>query len=159
MKKYKNFTIKEYLDVLSKKEPVPGGGSAAALTGALGAGLITMVANYSKAKSSSKVIEKKIQKIILESERMKNRLLELVDLDARAYIGIVEAKKGSSKEKNAAVRNAKKVSKEVCTLSYKAIQLTPFLVEKGNKYLISDIEVAIEMLFAAFNSSLALIKS
>ncbi|OGX26618.1 MAG: hypothetical protein A2Y03_00475 [Omnitrophica WOR_2 bacterium GWF2_38_59] len=159
MKKYKNFTIKEYLDVLSKKEPVPGGGSAAALTGALGAGLITMVANYSRAKSSSKVIEKKIQKIILESERMKNRLLELVDLDARAYIGIVEAKKGSSKEKNAAVRNAKKVSKEVCTLSYKAIQLTPFLVEKGNKYLISDIEVAIEMLFAAFNSSLALIKS
>ncbi|MBU4334812.1 MAG: cyclodeaminase/cyclohydrolase family protein, partial [Candidatus Omnitrophica bacterium] len=97
MKKYKNFTIKEYLEVLSRKEPVPGGGSAAALTAALGVGLITMVANYSKAKSSSKVIEKKTQKIIRESEKMKDRLLELVDLDAQAYMGIVEAKNGSAK--------------------------------------------------------------
>ena len=134
MKKYKNFTIKEYLNVLSGKEPVPGGGSATALTAALGVGLITMVANYSKGKSNSKAVEKKIQKILMESRKMKKRLLELVDLDAQAYMGIVKAKKGSAKEKNAAEKKAKNVCSEVCKLSYKAVQLTPFLVIKGNKY-------------------------
>lgn len=159
MKQYKNFTIKEYLDALSKKEPVPGGGSAAALTAALGVGLVTMVANYSKGKSTSKAVETKIQKVILESGKIKERLLELVDLDAQAYMGIVKARGGSSKEKNAADKKAKMICSEVCKLSYNAVELTPLLVTKGNKHLIGDVEVAIEMLFAAFNSSKALLKS
>ena len=45
MKRYKIHTLQEYLEVLSQRTPVPGGGSAAALVGSLGAALISMVAN------------------------------------------------------------------------------------------------------------------
>ena len=159
MKKYQNFTIKEYLDVLSRKEPVPGGGSAAALTAALGAGLISMVANYSKGRSKSNVVEKRIQKAFFESEKIRRRLLELVDFDAQAYMGIVKARKKTAKEQKFAAKNAKKIPLEICKLSYRAVQLAPYLVEKGNKNLVSDVEIAIELFLAAFNSSIVLLNS
>ncbi len=158
MKKYKNHTLKEYLDCLSLRTPVPGGGSAAALTGALGVSLISMVANYSLGKSQHKATEDKIQKIIKESQVIKNRLLELVDLDAQAYLKVAATRKAPAKVKQLAQREAQKVPLEVCRLSYKAIELTPFLVEKGNKYLLSDVVVAVEMLFAAFKAALVLTK-
>lgn len=153
MKKYKNHTLGEYLNVLSKKTPVPGGGSAAALTAATGAALVSMVANYSCGKSKFKRIENKISGILKQSEKIRKRLLELVDLDAQAYLGVVKARGASPQIKKRASKKAAKVPHEVCQLCYKAIQLTPFLVENGNQYLVSDIEVAVEMFQAAFNSA------
>jgi len=158
VKSYKNHTLKEYLDVLSKKTPVPGGGSAAALSAALGVSLVSMVANYSKDKGDSKAVDNRIKKIIDQCSKLRKRMLELVDLDAKAYLKVVNSKNASLKVKKAALREASKVPLELCKLCYKAVGLTPFLVKKGNKYLISDIEVAVEMLMAAFNSSLINIK-
>jgi len=152
MKRYINSTIKEYSDVLSKKTPVPGGGSAAALTAALAASLISMVANYSKGKSKSKRVEGKINNILKASEVIRKRLLVLVDLDAEAYLKIVKARESASlKKKKEAKKAARSVPQEICKLCYKAVALTPFLVENGNKYLLSDIEVAIELLLSAYN--------
>ena len=48
--RFRNFTLRVYLNQLARREPVPGGGSAAALASALGVGLISMVANYSISK-------------------------------------------------------------------------------------------------------------
>jgi len=153
MKKYKYHTLKEYLDVLSKKSPVPGGGSAAALTAATGAALISMVANYSKGKSQSKVIENRIEKILQKSEAIRGRLLDMVDLDAQAYLGVVKARGESVRVKKLAFKKAAQVPGEVCKLCYQAIQLTPYLVEKGNPHLISDVQAAVEMLLAAFSAA------
>ncbi len=153
MKKYKNYTLSEYLDALSKKTPVPGGGSAAALTAATGAALISMVANYSKGRSQCKRIENKIVSVLKQSEQIRKRLLELVDLDAQAYLGVVKARGASAQVRKKALREAAKIPREVCKLCYQAIQLTPCLVERGNPYLISDVEVAAEMFLAAFNSA------
>ena len=153
MTKYKNYTLSEYLGVLSKKTPVPGGGSAAALVGATGAALVSMVANYSKGKSRSKRRENKLCLILKQSEGIRKRLLELVDKDAQAYLGVVQARQASVQKKKKALREAAKVPLEVCRLCYKAVQLTPYLVEHGNPYLISDIEVAAELFLAAFNAA------
>ncbi len=153
MKKFKNYTLTQYIAVLSKKVPVPGGGSASALTGSLGVALIEMVANYSKGRSQSKRIEHRIEKILEQSKEIRQRLLELVDLDAEAYLKVVKTRRASVKEKKAALRGACAVPKEVSKLCYKAVRLSPFLVAQGNKYLVSDIEVAVEMLLAAFNSA------
>lgn len=157
MKKYQQHTLKEYLDVLSSRKPVPGGGSAAAYTGALGVALLGMVAQYSVGKSASKQIEKKIQTTILKCTEIQNALLDLVDSDAEAYQTVVNAK-GSLTERNKAERQARKIPAQVSTLCYKAVSLAPFLVEKGNVNLISDVEVAVEMLFAAHNSGQVLSK-
>ena len=154
MKKFKDHTVKQYLDALSIKVPVPGGGSAAALSAAIGVGLISMVANYSKGKSSSKRVELRIKSILQKSEKIRKRLLALVDLDAEAYMKVVESRKASDKVKKAALKKAAGVPLEVSKLCYSAIQLTPFLVKEGNKYLVSDVEVAVELLFSAYKSAL-----
>lgn len=153
MKNYKGHTLKEYLGSLSARSPVPGGGSALALTAAIGVALISMVANYSKGKSSSKRVETRIKNTLLKSEKIRKRLLELVDLDAKAYLRVVKTRRSSKKLKKDALKKAAAVPREVCRLCYLAIQMTPFLVEQGNKNLISDIEVAVELLLAAFNSA------
>ena len=152
MKNYKDFTLTEYLDALAKREPVPGGGSAAALTGALGAGLISMVAQYSLAKGKSASIERKIHGILSQSERIRGRFLHLVDMDAEAYLQVVKARKEGEYEKKLALKAASKVPREVCCLAYEAVNLMPFLVENGNSYLLSDLDIALDMLQAAYNA-------
>ena len=158
MRKYKNQTLKKYLDVLSQKTPVPGGGSAAALSGALGVSLISMVAHYSLGKGKPAKMEAKFRRIIKESHRLKSRFLELVDLDAQAYLNVIKTKKASRQLRQMALKKARAVPLEVTKLCYKAVSLTPDLVKDGNKYLISDVEVALELILAAFNSALALLK-
>ena len=154
MKKYKNYTVEEYLQELSAREPVPGGGSAAALSAALGVALISMVANYSKGKSSSKAVEKSIRNTFLKSEKTRKRLLTLVDLDAQAYLKVVQTRKSAPKVRRAALKQASKVPLEIAKLCFSAIQLTPVLVKKGNPHLVSDVEVAVELLLASFKSAM-----
>jgi len=153
VKKYKNHTIQQYLDVLSKKTPVPGGGSTAALAAASGAALISMVANYSKGKNKSKQVKNKAKSILKASEKSRKRLIELIDLDAKAYMGVVKARGASKAVQKRALKEAEKVPKEVSRICYDLTQLTPFLVEKGNPNLVSDVIVAVDLLFAAFNSA------
>lgn len=153
MKKYRNHTLREYLDALSARTPVPGGGSAAALTAATGTALVSMVAGYSQGKGKSKNVEKRIRGILTQSERIRKRLLALVDLDAQAYLKVVKTRGASARLRRRALNGAAKVPREVCRLCYKAVQLMPYLVEKGNPHLMSDIMVAAEILFAAFHAA------
>ena len=156
---FKQKTLQHYLDQLSSKEPVPGGGSAAAFTAALGVGLISMVTNYSIGrKANTKAVEQRFAKILHNSEVMRNRLLELTTLDSEAYLKIVDARKADAKVQKRATRDAAKVGREICQLCFKAIDLIPFLVIKGNPYLISDLEVAAELLHAGFNGSMVMVR-
>ena len=154
MKPLKHHTLKEYIHQLSAKTPVPGGGSAAALTGALGVALISMAANYSCGKNSLETIEKNIKEILGKSEKIKNCLLKLVDLDAQAYRDVVKARKASPVIKSKALNKARAVSLEVAEQCYQAIKLTPYLVQRGNLNLIADVQIAIELLLAAYHSAM-----
>jgi formiminotetrahydrofolate cyclodeaminase len=156
---FKTKTLQEYLDQLSRREPVPGGGSASAYTAAMGAGLISMVTNYSIGrKANTKAIDKRLQKILATSEPIRLRLLELTSLDSEVYLKVSAARQLDQKAQKQAAREAKAVPQEICKLCYKAIQLAPYLVEKGNPYLVSDVEVAIELLMAAFNSARVMVR-
>ncbi len=148
---FKNKTLQEYLDQLSRREPIPGGGSAAALTGAMAVGLISMVANYSLGrKSNTKAVEKRLNSILAQSEPIRKRLLELTSLDSEAYLKVTAARSQDKKAQRQAAKSACAVPQEVCNLCYKAVRLTPYLAEKGNPYLLSDVEVALELLLSAF---------
>lgn len=153
MEQYQNFTVEKYVEAVAAKSPVPGGGSVAALTGALATALIAMVANYSVGKNSSKIVENKIQKILMTSQKLRQRLLELANLDAQAYLDVVATRNATARERKIALRKASQIPKEVCRCCYSAIQLTSFLVTHGNKNLRSDIEVAVELLLASFKSA------
>lgn len=131
----------------------------AAYTAAMAAGLIGMVAAYSKGRSHSKTVEKKIDAIIKQSKEIRQRLLVLVDLDAESYLKVVKASKKNKSEKRKALKTAQKVPKEVTKLCYKAVDLIPYLVKNGNPYLVSDLEVAAEHLLSAYNSAMILINA
>ena len=153
MKPFRNYSLSEYSRVLSLKVPAPGGGSAAAVTAALGVALLSMVANYSLGKNSSRSNEQKIKASLKVSEQLRKRFLTLVDLDAKAYLNVVKTRKAAPAKRAAARRKAAEVPLEVCKLCYKAVQLSPALVRYGNKYLVSDVKVALELLLAAFNAA------
>jgi formiminotetrahydrofolate cyclodeaminase len=154
MLSYKNQAISVYLNQLASRNPVPGGGSAAALVGALGAALISMAAQYSLGKGKSKKAKAKIKSVFQQSEKLRERLLKLVDWDAEAYLKVVQTRQAAPYIKQAALKKARGVPWETCRLCYRAIQLTPDLVKSGNPHLLSDVKVAVEMLSAAFSSAM-----
>ncbi len=153
MKKFQDYTLGEYCDALSQKVSVPGGGSAAALSGALGASLLSMVVNYSLGKKTED-IDQKLNEILEKVEILRKRFLELVDLDAEAYLEFVKARKADEATKEAARKRACEVPLEIARRCYEAIDLAPYLVLEGNKYLVSDVEVAVELLGAAYKSAM-----
>lgn len=153
MKKLKNYTLKNYVDVLAQRTPVPGGGSVAAYSACLAVGLIGMVAAYSKGRAVSRSVENRINKISIQSKEIYLRLLELVDEDAQSYLEVVKSRKKPKNEQVKALNCAKKVPKEICRLSYKAIGQIEYLIKFGNKYLISDLEVAAELLLSSHRSA------
>ncbi len=155
---YRNKILKTYLDDLAAKKPAPGGGSAAALVGALAAALLSMVANFTIGKDKYLAYEKEIKEVLRKSESIRKRLLQLVDLDVAVYMCVVAARDKSQSRQKIALKKAACVPTEVARLCYEAINLCPTLAEKGNKNLISDVEVAAEFLLAAFNSALINVK-
>ncbi|MBF0523068.1 MAG: cyclodeaminase/cyclohydrolase family protein [Candidatus Omnitrophica bacterium] len=155
-KKFRDFTLNEYLEVLSRREPVPGGGSVAALSAALGCGLICMVTQYSLGKGKPQEIEEQLQDLLALALKYQARFLELVDLDSEAYLAVVRARKASAEEQEKANKIASDIPKEVCDLCAKAVELIPFLMKEGNKNLIHDVAIASEMLGAGLRSALVL---
>ncbi|MDD5097635.1 MAG: cyclodeaminase/cyclohydrolase family protein [Candidatus Omnitrophica bacterium] len=137
---YKNKNLTKYSDDLAAKLPAPGGGSAAAMSAAMGASLISMVVNFTLGKPKYAVFQKELQEILAKSERLRKDFLHLVDLDVIAY---------QSKD----IRKAIDVPLMLARLSCQAAQLCPALVKKGNINLITDVVIAVILLESAFTSA------
>ncbi|MFA4842359.1 MAG: cyclodeaminase/cyclohydrolase family protein [Candidatus Omnitrophota bacterium] len=137
---YKNKTLKRYLDDLAAKLPAPGGGSAAAMSAALGVSLVSMVVNFTLGKPRYAKYEPELKKILDKSEKIRSQLLGLVDLDVAAY-----------KSKN--IRDCLNVPFMVARLCFEAARLCPELIKKGNINLISDVAVAVALLESGFSAA------
>lgn len=92
-----DMTLRNYCDVLASSEPAPGGGSTAALSGALGAALTMMVVNLSAGKKAYEGLDENIKaQFMRESDNIKvirKELIELVDEDTKAFNRFMEAMK------------------------------------------------------------------
>lgn len=154
MSKYINKSIKKYLDDLAAKKPAPGGGSAAALVGATGVSLLSMVANFTVGKDKYKRFEREIKNSLKKSEKIRKKLLELVDLDVINYSKVARNKKKSLALYQKSLKEATNVPVMIAELSFQALRLCPVLEKKGNKYLVSDVYVADSLLRAAIKSAL-----
>ena len=80
-----NQTCGAFLDALASKAPVPGGGGASALAGALGAALCTMVGNFTVGKKKYAAVEEDVKALMARAEDIRARLLAQVDADAAAF--------------------------------------------------------------------------
>lgn len=137
---YVENSLEKYLNDLAAKLPAPGGGSAAAMSAALGASLISMVVNFTLGKPKYAQYEAELKAILENSESFKKEFMNLVDLDVEAY-----------QSKN--LRNSLDVPFMVCRLCHECMKLCPALITKGNVNLISDVAVAAVLLEAAFTSA------
>ena len=99
-----SMTLRAFADELSTDSPAPGGGSVAALVGALGAALAAMVANLSHAKKGFESQQDRLDAIAVRGQEVKDRLLAAVDADTAAFDRLLEAMrlpKGTSEEQAA----------------------------------------------------------
>ena len=152
-------SIKVYLEELASNKPTPGGGSASALTGALGAALLEMVCNFTLGKEKFKAVEKDVFYILKESTNARLRLTELVEEDEAAYLPVSEAyelpkdteqQKAIRKQKiQETTEQAKKVPQEIKRLCEKLFAFCGELEKKGNPMLAGDVRCARELLSAA----------
>ena len=80
---FNDLNIREYIEKLASKEPVPGGGGASAVCGALGAALASMVCNLTIGKKKFAEYEGELTAILNDAQRLSAELLHLSDEDAR----------------------------------------------------------------------------
>jgi methenyltetrahydrofolate cyclohydrolase len=156
-------TIKMFLDDLASSSPAPGGGSVAALSGALGAALTSMVCNLTVGKKKYADVEPDMKKILVQSEELRNTFTALVEKDTVAFGKVMEAY-GLPREtdpqkalRGAAIREATKeatlVPLEVMKHCIDALALAQEAASRGNANSISDAGVSALMLHAACESA------
>jgi len=156
-------TVAIFLDELASSAPAPGGGSVAALSGALGAALVSMVCNLTVGKKRFADVEQDIKAILEKSESLRHRLIDLLQADVKAYTAVSQAMKmprATDEEKAAraeamqkALKHATEVPMQVATACVEVIGLCQPVAEKGNKNAVSDAGVAILMAEAGLRSA------
>ena len=152
-------TVAEFLSALASSAPTPGGGSAAALAGAMGASLLAMVGALPSRRAPSEPDVDRLQEAGRRSAAAAERLGALVDEDSAAYDAVSAAyrlPKSSDEEKTrrsqriqAALRGAVDPPMEVLDRSVDAAEAAVTIARFGNANAASDIGVAIELLGAA----------
>jgi len=153
---YIDRAIKEYLSDLAARSPAPGGGSAAALAAAIGASLMSMVANYTIGNPNYKEVEGKVSSILKKSEEARHQLQKLIDADVEAYNKLSKAMKepkGDAGVMDEAYKEAAAPPFEICKVAADCLKLCAELADLGNKNLITDTAIAAIMLEGAFLSA------
>jgi glutamate formiminotransferase/formiminotetrahydrofolate cyclodeaminase len=145
--------LREFCNETLSDSPAPGGGSVAALMGALGASLGGMVANLSAGKRGWDDKLKYFSDWAVKAQQLKDELLSLVDEDAAAFNKVMDAlalPKESAEEKAArseaiqiATKYAAEVPLRVMETAFKAFQILSEMADKGNPASISDVGVGL----------------
>jgi len=156
---YYNSSIEDFLNELGSKNSTPGGGSAAALTGALNAAVINFIANLTIGKEKYKDVEGQAKFILAESEQIKREMLKMMDQDSEILSKILASyKKGNKAETKNICNDAVEFSLDMTKRAVRLMELTLEISKIGNKMLASDFEVAAYIGDAAVGSSIANIK-
>jgi methenyltetrahydrofolate cyclohydrolase len=154
-----DLTVLELLAAFRSPQPTPGGGSAAALAGAVGASLLAMVGGLPKSHAKAEEDIERLAAARAHCARISDRLAVLVDRDSEAYDMVVSAyalPKSTDDEKRArtaeiqlALRAATDVPLEAMRACTDAIEQGIVIAELGNRNAASDVQVGLELLLAA----------
>ena len=135
----------DFASALAAREPVPGGGGAAAYVGALGVALCSMVGNFTTGKRTYAAVEDDVRRMLAEATEVRLRLLRLVEEDAEAFFPLSKAYAIPRDDPNRA-KTLEEATKGACVAPLDmmrqichAIELLEEMGEKGSKMLYSDI--------------------
>jgi formiminotetrahydrofolate cyclodeaminase len=149
----KNNTIAKFLDELASEQPTPGGGGAAAIMGAVGAALVSMVANLTIGKKNYEAFDAELKATNAAAEKVRAELTAAIDEDVVAFNAVMGAyglPRGTDEEKaaraaaiQAALKQATDAPLRAVKACHEVIKLSAIVADKGNVNVISDAGVAV----------------
>jgi glutamate formiminotransferase/formiminotetrahydrofolate cyclodeaminase len=143
--------VTDFVDEVSRESPAPGGGSIAALSGALGASLSSMVSNITANKRGSEKVDDILNEAAVKCQEIKNALVKAVDDDTNAFNAYMDARRLPNKTNNekkirenamqAGLKQAVMVPLGTAQQSYDVIQIAEEVAKNGNPNSITDVGV------------------
>lgn len=156
-------SLNDFLNELSSNSPAPGGGSVAALAGAMGAALASMVCNLTIGKKKYADVEAEMKTLLQRSEKLRQILTQLVDNDTDAFNSVMKAygmPKDTEEQKSrrteaiqSATKEAARVPLEVMRHCIEGLKLAKTVAEKGTASSVSDAGVSAIMLYGGVESA------
>ena len=144
--------LQAYLDDLASAKPTPGGGSTAALSGAMGAALVCMVARLTLSRAEYAAVHGEIEEIVQKAETLRTRFQLLMSEDMEAYgrlSACLKLPKGTGEEKAVRTRAMQEALIDAALvpleMAERAVELVGYcqrVAEIGNKNVLSDIATA-----------------
>ncbi|MGH6866185.1 MAG: methenyltetrahydrofolate cyclohydrolase [Methyloceanibacter sp.] len=163
MAEIKDTAIEPFLDALASSDATPGGGSAAAILGGMGAALVSMVCNLTIGKKKYAEVEGEMKDVLAKAEALRHKLTGMIQDDVRAFDTVMAAygmpketdaeKAARSEAIQAGLKQATDVPLRCCHAAREVIDLALAASEKGNVNVISDAGVAVLSAYAALRSA------
>lgn len=146
--KFAEKSCKDFVDILASKEPVPGGGGASALVGAIGIALGSMVGSLTLGKKKYADVEEDIKDLMAKADEIRARMVRLIDRDAEVFEPLAKAygmPKETPEEQAEKARVMEIVLKDACDVPLEimraacdALEVIAGFAAKGSKLAISD---------------------
>jgi methenyltetrahydrofolate cyclohydrolase len=141
-------TVRELLERVASGEPVPGGGSIAALCAALAAGLAEMVAHLTVGRLDDPALDREMNDLIDRARALRSELTRAVDHDSEAYSKVMQAYRGPKSTDELkrlrteaiqeALKEAARVPLAVAEMGVEILGLASIAVNKGNRNAVTD---------------------
>ncbi|HEX4202856.1 MAG TPA: cyclodeaminase/cyclohydrolase family protein [Ktedonobacteraceae bacterium] len=161
--------LQTYLDDLASSNPTPGGGSTAALSGAMGAALVCMVARLTLGKPKYAEVEVEVQAVLEQAEQLRQRFQQLIQADIAAYGNLsacFKMPRASAEEKAARTQALQQRLHEAALvpleMAERAVTLAQFcqrIAEIGNVNVLSDIATAATLAVGSANGAAWMVRT
>jgi len=162
-KRLSELTVRTFVEHLATSDPVPGGGSAAAMAGAMGAALVHMVVELTVGRPAADGNEDALTRTRSAAVAWQSELVNLAELDANAYDAVVRARKlpreterqrdVRSVQLAASLREATQIPLATARAASEVLDLAEGLAPIGNRNAVSDVGVAALLAVAALRGA------
>ena len=159
----KDTSLELFLDDLASRKPTPSGGSAAAVMGAMGAALVSMVCNLTIGRTQYRDFEEELKSVLTKAEELRRDLIKMIEEDMQAFDAVMRAYRMPrlTKDETAtraqviqtALKTATLVPMRCCRACREVIILGRVVGDKGNRNVVSDAGVATVAAYAALRSA------
>ena len=156
-------TIEEFLGELSSKAPVPGGGGASAIEGAIGNGLGQMVANLTIGKKKYAEYEEELKELLERMKELQRGFTDLADRDGEVFAPLAAAyrlpyetdleKQYKDQVMEASLLAASLIPMQIMETCMEMLAILSVLAEKGSRMAISDVGVGVQFIRASLTGA------